>query len=493
MSHLSGFGLENFRVFKDFTWFDFAPITLFVGPNNSGKSSVIKALLLLKDNWIKQNIPYSEGDIVANHFKPILSFAGIDHNLRSAKDIKNRIIVNGEISFVLPYDLIEYNQERLVSLFNSNLYLHISYKYLAKSEDDYLKPVSVINLFSDEGSILSYQPFNNILEFNVGEFERISKKKCEFYEEFQRVFPESTPEIYNNLIDALDSFKTKKDVIKYPYYNNLKGEVAPDVSEIINILLEYAEIPNHREVSETINKILKINDLSPAFKAISNIAYIPSFKNPPKRYFNTTDSDVINKIISEILVDDNLNGEQSFSDKWSTEFQLSGPIRWKIDRETGIVHLKVGDDYLSNLGVGASQIVALLLANYSTELYKDERLIILEEPETNLHPAFQSKLADMFVDAYNAFRRQFIIETHSEYLIRKLQYLIAKGEAKPEDVVIYYFHDPNNIPPGEKQVKKITILEDGSLSDEFGPGFFDEAANWELELLKLKKNKNRQN
>ena len=57
MPHLSGFGLENFRVFKDYTWFDFAPITLFVGPNNSGKSSVIKALLLLKDNYQKKNIP----------------------------------------------------------------------------------------------------------------------------------------------------------------------------------------------------------------------------------------------------------------------------------------------------------------------------------------------------------------------------------------------------------------------------------------------------
>ena len=64
---------------------------------------------------------------------------------------------------------------------------------------------------------------------------------------------------------------------------------------------------------------------------------------------------------------------------------------------------------------------------------------------------------------------------------------------KPEDVVIYYFHDPNDIPKGKKHVKKITILDDGSLSDDFGPGFFDEAANLELELLKLKRNKGRQN
>lgn len=49
-THLKGFGLENFRVFKDYTYFDFAPITILTGPNNSGKSSLNKALLLFKDS-----------------------------------------------------------------------------------------------------------------------------------------------------------------------------------------------------------------------------------------------------------------------------------------------------------------------------------------------------------------------------------------------------------------------------------------------------------
>ena len=48
-THLKGFGLENFRVFKDYTWFDFAPITILTGPNNSGKSSLNKALKVVCD------------------------------------------------------------------------------------------------------------------------------------------------------------------------------------------------------------------------------------------------------------------------------------------------------------------------------------------------------------------------------------------------------------------------------------------------------------
>ena len=50
MSYLENIGLKNFRVFEKETWFGFAPITLITGPNSSGKSSLIKAILLLKDN-----------------------------------------------------------------------------------------------------------------------------------------------------------------------------------------------------------------------------------------------------------------------------------------------------------------------------------------------------------------------------------------------------------------------------------------------------------
>ena len=79
--------------------------------------------------------------------------------------------------------------------------------------------------------------------------------------------------------------------------------------------------------------------------------------------------------------------------------------------------------------------------------------VIIEEPEINLHPAFQSKLADMFVEAAKVFNIQFIIETHSEYLIRRLQYLTAKKDIKTDDTVIYYFTHPEQLKKGEEQIK----------------------------------------
>jgi AAA15 family ATPase/GTPase len=110
-------------------------------------------------------------------------------------------------------------------------------------------------------------------------------------------------------------------------------------------------------------------------------------------------------------------------------------------------------------------------------------LFLLEEPETNLHPKLQSMLADFFVEACRTFEMTLVAETHSEYLVRKLQYLVSKGEIRPQDVVIYYFYPPAEVPEGRNQVERINIQSDGRLDNEFGSGFFDESAKLMMSLL----------
>lgn len=114
--------------------------------------------------------------------------------------------------------------------------------------------------------------------------------------------------------------------------------------------------------------------------------------------------------------------------------------------------------------------------------------ISIEEPENHLHPRFQSLLADMIVDAYKNYHVEFIVETHSEYLIRKLQTLVAKKELKPNEVSLQYVYDasPENRPKGEPHVKNIAIRPDGTLQEPFGSGFFDEADNLAMDLLTIK-------
>ena len=113
--------------------------------------------------------------------------------------------------------------------------------------------------------------------------------------------------------------------------------------------------------------------------------------------------------------------------------------------------------------------------------------LLLEEPESNLHPSFQSKLAEIFAEAITLFGINILVETHSEYLIRKVQYLTAKKEISIDDVSIYYFNAIEFVTEKDQKVKEITINTLGGLTDSFGPGFFDESTHLQFELLKLNK------
>jgi predicted ATPase len=117
-----------------------------------------------------------------------------------------------------------------------------------------------------------------------------------------------------------------------------------------------------------------------------------------------------------------------------------------------------------------------------------------------LHPKLQSLLADFFVLTINNFPGfRFIIETHSEYFIRKLQYLTALNESSnnedieksisPDKSIIYYFNEErldengNRLNINEKKVKEIKIKKNGNLSSRFGSGFFDESVRLQFQLL----------
>ncbi|MDZ7740203.1 MAG: AAA family ATPase [Bacteroidota bacterium] len=134
---------------------------------------------------------------------------------------------------------------------------------------------------------------------------------------------------------------------------------------------------------------------------------------------------------------------------------------------------------LSDLGYGITQILNIMLKTaligikgnfleFSYPKFITPKILYLEEPECNLHPNLQSKLSDFFIQASKVFNIQFIIETHSEYLVRKLQYLTAKEKIKPEDTAIYYFSASTKKNDDQGLVKRIHIYSDGSLSDNFG-------------------------
>jgi predicted ATPase len=235
--------------------------------------------------------------------------------------------------------------------------------------------------------------------------------------------------------------------------------------------------------------------------------YVSSTRFQEKRAYNVNDNSNFSSLIRTI---ESLSGQSkqdcfSFINKWLNEFEIAEEIILIPDSETGDfkAYLKQNGEkvLLADFGLGTNQLLPVIFSLginvFQTEKYfpyeivMAERTVVIEEPEANLHPAMQSKLADLFVDAHNMFKVQVIVETHSEYLIRKLQYLVGsnKSTIKSNDISIYYFYKSNHpavINKEANQVEKIEIDEFGRLSKEFGSGFFDEADKIALDIFLLK-------
>ena len=65
-------------------------------------------------------------------------------------------------------------------------------------------------------------------------------------------------------------------------------------------------------------------------------------------------------------------------------------------------------------------------------------------------------------------QKQFIIETHSEHLILRLQRLVYEKQIKPEDVSVIYV---SRGPEGAK-AERLNLDEEGDFIDEWPNGFF---------------------
>ena len=135
--------------------------------------------------------------------------------------------------------------------------------------------------------------------------------------------------------------------------------------------------------------------------------------------------------------------------------------------------------FITDVGFGVSQLLPVLVLLFYVP---EGSAIILEQPEIHLHPAVQAGLADVMLDAIKRRNVQIILESHSEYLLHRLQTRLAE-EVIPADKVKLYFTK------FEKEASEMTALdldEYGNIrnwpKNFFGDQFGEAAARMEQEL-----------
>jgi predicted ATPase len=186
--------------------------------------------------------------------------------------------------------------------------------------------------------------------------------------------------------------------------------------------------------------------------------------------------------------------EHSFVIKWMKEFEIgtnfdikpqaSEAYTFKIESEGKWIHL--GDK-----GMGSIQAMTLILQLATIiRKYKGQLegcIVTIEEPELNMHPKLQSKLADLFEYINETYGIRFIIETHSEYLIRKTQVIVANVNYKDQKDVdgnnkfkVYYF-------PKKDLPYSMGYTQNGRFIEKFDSGFFDVSSENSLNLSRIER------
>lgn len=605
--------IKNFRVFKEKTEFEIRPLTVLVGPNNSGKSSFTKLLLLLKNGY--ENLDFTTGDHHLGSYNQALNWdlkeAGDDEILINAQSsypflddlfieertyhpngktkkiamYRNSILDNGVVvktpilsgtsvgRDTSPQDITGFPKQTSYIL-DIEYFINIFYKRKLLLDVPFAKSKSL--WFQRKSKKFMLSDFIDSKKFDREKADWINTYKKDIYisnflEVYKDPVMENYPDFITNSVIINELSKMNQDFLLYNLYFDKKNVTNTDayVEEIRRLQKEYfgnitfgTFYPNkdtflllyeyirwnietyfkekHTDFEDVI-EVLPTNLGKLLFKAklfprkgnldeaetnyvefertffeqvvensfielekFKDTESIPANRGNQRRTLLSLQNN--NTYQTTILFEKNQTEDEKESfvravfapnaeknlRKMLKVIGIEEEIRTKrLEDAMAVYIIKQGKEInLADYGFGYSQLIPIILKLYNLMVTRGvSGYVIIEEPEANLHPALQSKLADIFsiaiLDEYNW---KIIIETHSEYFIRKLQYLTAKQELKTKDCIIHYFNSDENVTREEPKVKPIEINEEGNLTDNFGPGFYDEATRLQFELLKLNRN-----
>lgn len=163
---------------------------------------------------------------------------------------------------------------------------------------------------------------------------------------------------------------------------------------------------------------------------------------PPSTLGDDGERSIDALIASGLLAKKGKAGKELFeqTSHWLSEMGLATGLEVKRVGTSSLYELLIlGENELrsniKDVGVGVSQVLPVIVAC----LYAPEgHTVIVEEPESHLHPLAQSILAELFVKVSKGRNIQIVAETHSEHLFRRMQTLIAKGEIPATHCAPYF-------------------------------------------------------
>jgi len=251
-----------------------------------------------------------------------------------------------------------------------------------------------------------------------------------------------------------------------------KKNITPDIKDlrINNVDDVTEEYYGSCPIIDNLNDHLRY-DLDEAFNFISSFRL-----HPDRTYYQSKSSNKVDKFgggyIDQVLDWNDRQAKQLY-DLVSSLKTLKILHDIKPNRLTGgrfeiRVKVKTSSKWqsLPDVGFGISQFLPIIVADLQLS---DGSTLIMSQPEIHLHPSVQANLGNYLVKQVKDRNKNYIVETHSEYLLNRIRLLIVNGEIQPEDVAVYYFE--NSIKDGSV-AHRIEFTKQGQILNA-PKGFFE--------------------
>ena len=520
---LQSLELENFKAFGERACIPFAPITLIFGENSAGKSSILQSLNLLKQTRESREtdallLPRTENGIVdLGSFQEIL----FDHDLKRTLSIRVEIKSDGVGGFRLPLRkdgiAIEFSfrrpsHEKEIFLDQIKIYYGKPPKCIAefRPSDETIEPREFLRIgFFRNSSELSSSKLSAVecvwltkeLDYWEPEFnwciknkEKIRQQLEERLKDLQRS-SEDPQENSNRRRKRIDSLKEGIELFKLDF--DLETYISKRHSDEVNTILGLQGFLPIRIMSDRKNSW--ISELRPSIalrtsmfdvallaeaagreleRTLETLFPMGPFRRPPERLYifrGTSPQDVGYRgdLLPDLLFRDSELVKKA--NKWLKQLGIDYKLEVKSvgDRSRDLFEVRLIDTRreekkdidvaLPDVGFGISQLLPFIVQS----LVSEGQIISIEQPEVHVHPRLQADLGDLLAEAIKR-NNQFIIETHSEHLILRLQSLVYRGNVKPEDISVIY------VSRGTKGAKaeRLHIDAEGDFIDEWPGGFF---------------------
>jgi AAA ATPase domain len=435
---LKTLAVKNFKSFSDSEEIKFAPITLIYGPNSSGKSSLIQSLMLLKQTLLTQEPAYpliTNGESIS-----IGDFSNIIH-----KHVEDNLM-EFLISFDQNYDAEDYFGKHGVNLpFANSIDRKASFKFKKGT-----KKSGVLEAF--ELSIPDRQI--NVEVKQRGTYDSSRYTLSDFGGGFKNLIKSKSPGLA--LVDEdITCHLNSSQTINLPF--RFKGKRATSINEHADPLA------------------LELKDL------LSKLKYLGPLRSSPKRLYSTELSYGLKNKGKHNLGVDLLNSSEgtkvkinALLEKFNIPYHIEvSEIGDNVSGDVVSVHLT---DLRTNarvtpadVGFGIGQVLPIVLEAVSSK----DSILCVEQPEIHLHPKLQADLADLFIESVGELgeiKNQWVIETHSEALMLRLQRRIRDGSI-PKELISVIFVDVGEY---GASALSLELNDEGDFIDVWPGGFFEE-------------------